>query len=85
MHVPPRPYGPLFSTHNHDPAICQCPNGDLLAIWYSCVEEPGRELGILASRLRAGSGSWEPASVFWDAPDRNDHARWRDLAVPPPG
>ena len=74
VHVPPRSYGPLFSTHNHDPAICQCPNGDLLAIWYSCVEEPGRELGILASRLRAGTGSWEPASVFWDAPDRNDHA-----------
>ena len=74
VHVPPRSYGPLFSTHNHDPAICQCPNGDLLAIWYSCVEEPGRELGILASRLRAGSASWEPASVFWDVPDRNDHA-----------
>ena len=74
VHVPPRSYGPLFSTHNHDPAICQCPNGDLLAIWYTCVEEPGRELGILASRLRAGSASWEPASVFWDAPDRNDHA-----------
>ena len=74
VHLPPRSYGPLFSTHNHDPAICQCPNGDLLSIWYSCVEEPGRELGILASRLRAGAGSWEPASVFWDAPDRNDHA-----------
>ena len=74
VHIPPRSYGPLFSTHNHDPAICQCPNGDLLAIWYTCVEEPGRELGILASRLRAGTDSWEPASVFWDAPDRNDHA-----------
>ena len=74
VHIPPGSYGPLFSRHNHDPAICQCPNGDLLAIWYSCVEEPGRELGILASRLRAGSASWEPASVFWDAPDRNDHA-----------
>ena len=74
VHIPPGSYGPLFSRHNHDPAICQCPNGDLLAIWYSCVEEPGRELGILASRLRAGSASWEPASMFWDAPDRNDHA-----------
>ena len=74
VHIPPGSYGPLFSRHNHDPAICQCPNGDLLAIWYSCVEEPGRELSILASRLRNGSASWEPASVFWDAPDRNDHA-----------
>ena len=74
VHVPSGSYGPLFSRHNHDPAICQCPNGDLLAIWYSCVEEPGRELSILASRLRVESASWEPASVFWDAPDRNDHA-----------
>ena len=74
VHVPAGSYGPQFSRHNHDPAICQCPNGDLLAIWYSCVEEPGRELAILASRLRAGRAAWEPASVFWDAPDRNDHA-----------
>ncbi len=72
--VPPRSYGPAFSRHNHDPAICECPNGDMLAIWYSCVEEPGRELSVLASRLRVGASQWEPASVFWDAPDRNDHA-----------
>ena len=42
--------------------------------------------GTAASRSRAGNwafwpaacvpaaGAWEPASVFWDAPDRNDHA-----------
>jgi len=72
--VPPNSFGPMFSTHNHDPAITDCPNGDLLAIWYSCVREPGRELAILASRLRRGAEEWEPASVFWDAPDRNDHA-----------
>jgi len=66
--------GPMYSKHNHDPALVDCPNGDLLAIWYSCLTEAGRELAILASRLRYGSESWEPASVFWDAPDRNDHA-----------
>ena len=72
--IPAKSYGPMFSRHNHDPVICQCPNGDMLAIWYSCVTEPGRELSILASRVRAGESAWEPASVFWDAPDRNDHA-----------
>ncbi|MAG13256.1 MAG: glycoside hydrolase [Spirochaetales bacterium] len=72
--IPPSSYGPMFSRHNHDPAICQCPNDDLLAIWYSCVTEPGRELAILASRLRTGCTEWDEASVFWDAPDRNDHA-----------
>ncbi len=74
VNIPDRSFGPAFSYHNHDPAICECPNGDILAIWYTCVEEPGRELGIVASRLRAGADEWETASSFWDAPDRNDHA-----------
>jgi sulfatase modifying factor 1 len=72
--IPPNSNGPMYSEHNHDPALVDCPNGDLLAIWYSCRDEPGRELTILASRLRYGSEDWEPASVFWGAPDRNDHA-----------
>jgi len=66
--------GPLFSRHNHDPGICECPNGDLLAIWYTCVSERGRELAMAASWLRVGADEWEPASPFWDTPDRNDHA-----------
>jgi len=72
--------GPLFARHNHDPAIVECPNGDLLAIWYTCVSERGRELGVAASRLRHGADEWEPASPFWDTPDRNDHApaMWYD-------
>ncbi|MHB1034637.1 MAG: SUMF1/EgtB/PvdO family nonheme iron enzyme [Pirellulales bacterium] len=72
--IPPGSQGPMFSHHNHDPAISECPNGDLLAIWYTCVDESGRELAILASRLRRGQEEWETASPFWDAPDRNDHA-----------
>jgi sulfatase modifying factor 1 len=72
--IPPESNGPMYSEHNHDPALVNCPNGDLLAIWYSCRDEWGRELTILASRLRYGSEDWEPASVFWNAPDRNDHA-----------
>ena len=72
--IPPASDGPMYSEHNHDPALVDCPNGDLLAIWYSCRDEPGRELTILASRLRYGTEQWEPASVFWNAPDRNDHA-----------
>jgi sulfatase modifying factor 1 len=72
--IPPESNGPMYSEHNHDPALVNCPNGDLLAIWYSCRDEWGRELTILASRLRYGSEDWTPASVFWNAPDRNDHA-----------
>jgi formylglycine-generating enzyme required for sulfatase activity len=74
VRIPENSNGPLFSEHNHCPALTVCPNGDLLAIWYSTNDEAGRELCIAASRLRKGSEQWEPAAPFWDAPDRNDHA-----------
>jgi sulfatase modifying factor 1 len=72
--IPPGSFGPLFSGHNHSPAIAECPNGDLLAVWYSCVDEAGTELNNIASRLRRGATEWEPASLFWDGADVNDHA-----------
>lgn len=71
--IAPNSYGPLFSTHNHSPGITECPNGDLLAVWYSCVDEGGAELCNVASRLRHGANEWEPASPFWDGADVNDH------------
>jgi sulfatase modifying factor 1 len=71
--IAPNSYGPLFSTHNHSPGITECPNGDLLAVWYSCVDEGGAELCNIASRLRHGAKEWEPASPFWDGADVNDH------------
>ncbi|MHC4573755.1 MAG: SUMF1/EgtB/PvdO family nonheme iron enzyme [Planctomycetota bacterium] len=78
--IPKDATGPLYGRHNHFPAIVECPNGDLLAAWFTCIEEKGRELSIAASRLRYGRQEWEPASVFWDGPDRNDHttAFWND-------
>lgn len=71
--IEPESYGPLFFRHNHSPSITECPNGDLLAVWYSCANEDGAELSNVASRLRRGSREWEPASVFWDGADINDH------------
>ena len=78
--MPPSSSGPVFALHNHDPAIVECPNGDLVACWYTCLAEKNRELAQAASRLRWGAKEWEPASPFWDAPDRNDHApaMWYD-------
>ncbi len=72
--IPPKSSGPLYSWHNHSPAITECPNGDLLVVWYSCVDEAGTELNNLASRLRPGAKEWEPAAPFWDGADINDHA-----------
>jgi formylglycine-generating enzyme len=74
VHIPSGSMGPLFSAHNHVPAIAACPNGDLLAVWYSCVSERGRELTVAASRRRAGDAEWDPADQFWGVADRNNHA-----------
>jgi len=71
--IPEDSHGPLYDNHNHQPAITACPNGDLLAIWYTTTSEKSRKLAVAASRLRRGNQEWEPASPFWDAPDRNDH------------
>ncbi len=65
--------GPLYTEHNHVPGIVECPNGDLLAIWYSTIGERDRLLNVAGSRLRYGQDEWEEASVFWNGPDRNDH------------
>ena len=74
IRIPAAARGPVFALHNHDPAIVECPNGDLLACWYSCLAEKNRELSQAASRLRWGGEEWDEASPFWDVPDRNDHA-----------
>ena len=80
VHIPPDSNGPLFSKHNHCPSIVACPNGDLLAVWFSTNSERGREMAIAASRLRRGASEWDPASVFFKAPDRNmtGSSLWRD-------
>jgi sulfatase modifying factor 1 len=72
--IPAGSYGPIFSEHNHFGAVTICPNGDVLKVWYTCVNEPGREMSQAASRLRVGSDKWEPATLFFDVPDVNDHA-----------
>ena len=79
--IPPKlDGGPLFTKHNHCPGIAWCPNGDLLAVWYTTIEEWGREHAIAASRLRQGRDAWDEADLFWDVPDRNDHTPtiWSD-------
>jgi len=37
MKIAPDAIGPLFAGHNHSPFITACPNGDLLATWFTCV------------------------------------------------
>ena len=70
--IPPHLYGPVFASHNHGPCVVACPNGDLLAGWFSTVTEGGREPVVAGSRLRWHAEEWELASQFWDTPDRNE-------------
>ena len=78
----PKPYvsiadgavGPVFISQNHSPSITECPNGDLLAVWFSTLGETDLTTSNAGSRLRFGAKEWEPASPFWDAMDVNDHA-----------
>ncbi len=79
IHLEPTERGPFFY-HNHQADIAELPNGDLMAIWYTTKSETGRYLRQAAGRLRHGGDRWDPASVFWNVPDRNDHgnALWWD-------
>lgn len=79
VHPPEADAGEPFYPHNHCPSITWCDNGDLLACWFSTVSERGREMTILASRLRGGAQiehssrdiTWDRAGEFFKAPDRN--------------
>lgn len=72
--------GPLYITHNHNPAIAALPNGDLLAIWFTTVKERGREMLVAGARYRYGAKQWDDADIFFHVPDRNQtgQALWWD-------
>ena len=57
--------------HHHCPTITWCANGDLLAAWYNTRSEIGREMVIVASRLRRGAEQWDKERVFFAPADRN--------------
>ena len=72
--MPKDAWGPLYVAHNHFSTVTVCPNGDVLAVWYTTVSEGGREGSLAASRLRVGSKRWDPASLFFAIPDCNINA-----------
>ena len=74
VRIPDGSVGPVFVSQNQSPSITECPNGDLLAVWFSTLGETDLTTANAASRLRFGAKEWEPASSFWDAQDVNDHA-----------
>lgn len=69
--APPCGSGVPFYSHNHQPAVTWCDNGDLLAIWFSAEAENSRDMVVLSSRLHPGASAWEPAREFLRIADRN--------------
>ena len=79
--LPPLQYVKVFTAeaapfveHNHDPSVVVCPNDDVYAIWFSTIEETGRESSIVQSWLRNGTNRWELASIYMNTPDRMENA-----------
>ena len=73
-------FHPGILKHNHSPALGVCPNGDLLAVYYTSVSETDPDVALIASRLRFGADQWDMPDMFLDFPDVDDHAPllWTD-------
>lgn len=69
-----------FLRHNHSPALEVMPNGDVLAIYFSAVEEITPDVSLLGVRLRFGSDEWDMPSPFLDFADVDDTSPmlWKD-------
>lgn len=67
-------WGPIFNQHNHFSAVCVCPNGDVLAAWYTCVSESGRECSQAIARMRPGTDKFDSVTSFLTIADVNLHA-----------
>jgi len=74
VNIPPGSEGPLFSSHNHDPAIAVFPSGDVFILEYTCDTEFGNELAVAATRLPADASAFTPPVLFWQCADANNHA-----------
>ncbi len=74
VNIPAGSEGPLFSSHNHDPAITVFPNGDVFILHYSCDTEFGHELAVGAMRLPSGAAAFTPPELFYQCADANNHA-----------
>jgi formylglycine-generating enzyme required for sulfatase activity len=62
---------------NHNPGLTVCPNGDLLAVFFSASVPNFEDLAnvsIIAVRLRFGSDEWDMPSPFFDFADTKDIA-----------
>lgn len=67
-------FPPFYRGHNHSPALTVCPNGDVLAVFYTSYTEYESEVSLMISRLRFGADEWDFPCPFVDFAGANDHA-----------
>ena len=72
--------------HNHSPTLVECPNGDLLVVYYSTSNGDGESwpnLSFVGIRRRLGSLQWDPPEVLIDIPDVNEYHMilWRESSA----
>jgi len=71
--APAEPAGQLIfpprSLHSHGSCVVECPNGDLLACWYSgSGERTADDVKVLGARLRRGESRWSEPFLMADTP-----------------
>ncbi|MEO8720446.1 MAG: SUMF1/EgtB/PvdO family nonheme iron enzyme [Ginsengibacter sp.] len=73
-------FHPGILKHNHSPSLGVCPNGDLIAVYFTSVFETDPNVALIATRLRFGADQWDMPDMFLDFPDVDDHAPllWTD-------
>lgn len=74
---------PSILGHNHSAGLTVCPNGDVLAVFFSAStphDEYRANTSFIVARLRYGSDRWDLPSRFYDLPDVNDQSAllWTD-------
>ena len=64
---------PLNGWHHHASSLVECPNGDLLACWFSgSGERTADDVQILGARRRKGATRWSQSFLMADTPDYPD-------------
>lgn len=64
---------PPNDKHNHGSGIAECPNGDLITIWYhGSGERTADDVKLLGARLRKGATAWSEPFLMADTPDLPD-------------
>lgn len=64
---------PPNDKHNHGSGIVECPNGDLLTIWYhGSGERTADDVKLLGARMKKGSTTWSEPFDMADTPELPD-------------